>query len=117
MKDVTEVKSFTTGFWGFRTWTLQAYDANGHLIVQIDKWYGMTGNERKLQDFMAALLKKGYKLTTSQLKELRKKLSIGTGNMLMTMGKLGIAGWKVYRGDILALKNFYDSNPNDKMLK
>ena len=116
VKDVTEVKATASGFWGFRTWNLQAFDANGDLIVQINKNYGSLGNAKKLQDFMAALLKKGYKLTTSQLKELRKKMSIGIGNMLGTASMLGKAGLEVYNGDFMALKKFYDSNPDDKML-
>ena len=116
LKDVTTVKSFTSGFWGFRRWNLQAFDAKGNMIVKVDKWYGFGGNAKKLRDFIHALLKKGYKLTTSQLKELRRKMSIGIGNMLGTMAKLGGSAFKVYQGNLMALKDFYDANPNDKML-
>merc|ERR1711893_474473 len=101
LKDVTKVKSFTSGIWGFRIWTLQAYDAHGHMIVQVNKWYGMGGNAKKLRDFIHAL---------------RRKMSIGIGNMLGTMAKLTGSAFKVYKGNLMALKDFYDANPNDKML-
>ena len=77
MKTVAEVKYFPVGWIpGFRVWTLQAFDVNSKLIVEISKDYGSFGNEAKLEDFIYELYEKGYRLTKDQIYEISKALSL-----------------------------------------
>ena len=76
MQTVTDVKYFASGVWPFRVWTLQAFDANGVLIVEISKNYGMLGNAAKLQDFLKELRERNYECTRAQINEISEALDV-----------------------------------------
>ena len=51
-------------FWGFRKWTLVAYNNNNEIICSVDK--SESNNYLKYVRFIQELKKLGYKLTESQ---------------------------------------------------
>ena len=76
LKEVTEVKASATGLWGFRVWTLQAFDENGNIIAEEKEDFGSLGNKKKLEAFVAELTEKGYMLNADQLQDLSSKLKV-----------------------------------------
>ena len=110
MQTVTEVKHFATGIIGFRVWTLQAFDAQNELIVEITKDYGMLGNEAKLGDFLAELHEKNYKCTEAQINEVSEALSLNFAGIFNRIKELAPAAAKLYKGDITAVAALYDND-------
>ena len=74
---VTEVKADKTGIVkGFRTWTIQAFDSKGDLILELSKDYGRKGHLEKMFDFMELLHQKMFMLTDKQIEELADLLTL-----------------------------------------
>ena len=98
IKQVTEVKAFASGIWGFQVWTLQGFDENGNLIAEEKEDFGSLGNKKKLQAFVAKLKEKGYILKTDQVQDLSSKLSISYLDMFEALGDaVGMVQDKMYQ--------------------
>ena len=85
---MSSVKAFAAGFVGFRTWTLQAFDEKGNMIVEVKKNFGIFGNSKKLDAFQTALKDKGYKLKDDQLQDLSDKLNVNFQDALKKLKDL-----------------------------
>ena len=107
MPTVSKVKYFTTGWIGFRVWTLQAFDANSKLIVEISKDYGSFGNSAKLVKFITELHKKNYKLSKNQINELSEALSLNFAGVFNRVKELAPAAARFYAGDFTAVSGLY----------